>query len=69
MQQGGLCVALREKCSSYVNHSGAIRDSMSLLRKQNNDRDQNVCTEAEWCESLVNWFPWLTTLSSALARP
>jgi hypothetical protein len=66
MQQGGLCAALGEECCFYVNHSGVIRDSMTLLRKRIKDREPK---SSGWYEQLFNWSPWLTTLLSALAGP
>jgi hypothetical protein len=66
MQQGGLYAALGEECCFYVNHSGVIRDSMTLLRKRIKDREPQ---SSGWYEQLFHWSPWLTTLLSALAGP
>jgi hypothetical protein len=66
MKQGGLCAASGEECFFYVNHSGVIRDAMTLLRKRIKDREPK---NSGWYEQLFNWSPWLTTLLSALAGP
>jgi hypothetical protein len=39
LQQGGLCAALGEKCCCfYVDHSGAVKEPMALIRKRLQDR-------------------------------
>nr|KAF6360171.1 hypothetical protein mMyoMyo1_011124 [Myotis myotis] len=69
LKQGGLCLALRETCCFYTNHSGVIRESLSQLRKRLADREEARRAEGNWYENLFSWSPWLTTLLSALAGP
>jgi hypothetical protein len=66
MQQRGLCAALGEECCFYVNHSGVVRDSMTLLRKRIKNREPK---SSGWYEQLFSWSPWLTTLLEALTGP
>jgi hypothetical protein len=37
LKQGGLCVALGENCF-YTNHSGVIKNSMTLVKKKKGQR-------------------------------
>ena len=69
MQQEGPCAALGDEHCFCVNNFWVMRDSMALLRKQINDREQNARAKAGWYENLFNWSPWLTTLLSALTGP
>jgi hypothetical protein len=42
---------------------------MALLRKRLHNRKMEKEQSQGWCESVFNWFPWLTTLVLTLAEP
>ncbi|XP_061873042.1 MLV-related proviral Env polyprotein-like [Colius striatus] len=69
LQQGGLCVALREECCFYADHTGVVRDSMAELRKRLKERKREREKNQNWYESWFSYTPWLTTLISTIAGP
>lgn len=69
LRQGGLCIALGEKCCFYANHSGVIRDTLTQLWKRLQERETAHTSQESWYEWLFSWSPWLTTLISALVGP
>lgn len=69
LKQGGLCVALGETCCFYVNHSGIIKESLSLLRNRLKEREELRSGDTNWYEKLFSWSPWLTTMLSAAIGP
>ncbi|RMC13168.1 hypothetical protein DUI87_10701 [Hirundo rustica rustica] len=68
-QQGGLCVALKEECCTYVDKTGIVFDTLGELRKQIERREKERESYQNWYENWFNHSPWLTTLLSTIAGP
>lgn len=68
-QQGGLCVALREECCTYVDNTGIVFDTLGELRRQIERREKERESYQSWYENWFSHSPWLTTLLSTIAGP
>jgi hypothetical protein len=69
LKQGGLCVALGETCCFYTNHSGVIKNSITLVRKNLKDREELRKLSGDWYQNLFPWSAWLTTLITTISGP
>lgn len=66
MQQGGLWVALGEECCFHIDPSGAVKETMALLREGLQKRRLERKRLRSWYESLFNWFPLISALIGPL---
>ncbi|KAF1612427.1 UNVERIFIED_CONTAM: Retrovirus-related Env polyprotein from Fv-4 locus, partial [Eudyptes pachyrhynchus] len=69
LKEGGLCVALKEECYLYADHTGLVRDTMNKLRENIEKRKREYESRQNWYETWFRQSPWLTTLLSTIAGP
>lgn len=69
LKQGGLCASLGKQCCFYANKSGIIRESLSLVRQNLEDRKKVQEASEGWYQKLFSGSPWAMALLTGLAGP
>uniref|UniRef100_A0A8C6X0V9 Uncharacterized protein n=1 Tax=Naja naja TaxID=35670 RepID=A0A8C6X0V9_NAJNA len=67
LKEEGLCVALKEECCFYADHSGVVLDSMAQLRKRLLERKKEREARQGWFDTLLG--PLLLLLLACLIGP
>nr|YP_009109701.1 p20E [Baboon endogenous virus strain M7] len=57
-EQGGICLALQEKCCFYVNKSGIVRDKIKTLQEELERRRKDLASNPLWT-GLQGLLPYL----------
>lgn len=69
LQQGGLCVALKEECCFYTDKTGLVLDGIKRveenLAKRKLEREKNE----SWYKNWFSTSPWLSTLLPSILGP
>nr|BAC11396.1 unnamed protein product [Homo sapiens] len=64
--QGGICLALDEKCCFWVNQSGKVQDNIrQLLNQASSLRERATQGWLNW-EGTWKWFSWVLPLTGPL---
>lgn len=62
-------MALREQCCLYVNHSRVIRDTLTEVKTNLLNGEQEKQKDRKWFGRLFSWSPLLTSQITALVGP
>ena len=69
LKEGGLCVALKEECCFYADHTVIVRESMAKLRERLALRKKEAEAQEGWFNNLLKGSPWLSTLIPTILAP
>nr|AIX10024.1 Env3 [Monodelphis domestica] len=69
LKEGGLCVAIKEECCFYADHTGMVRKSMAKLRERLALRKKKAEAQEGWYNNLLRKTPWLSTLIPTIIAP
>ncbi|XP_044525183.1 MLV-related proviral Env polyprotein-like [Gracilinanus agilis] len=69
LKEGGLCVALKEECCFYADHTGIARESMAKLRERLAQKKREAKAREGWFNTLLKNSPWLSTLIPTIITP
>uniref|UniRef100_A0ABI7ZJY1 Reverse transcriptase domain-containing protein n=1 Tax=Felis catus TaxID=9685 RepID=A0ABI7ZJY1_FELCA len=64
-EQGGICLALQEKCCFYANKSGIVRDKIRTLQEELQKRRESLASNPLWT-GLQGFLPYLLPLLGPL---